>query len=51
MAKPSEVESLAKQFPRKVEVVKGKVVHPPLDGFVPVKKESIKEKLDKKKDK
>ena len=51
MAKHSEITSLCKQFPRKIKIVKGKVIHPPLDGFVPVKEDSIKEKLNSKEDK
>ena len=51
MAKHNEISSLAKQFPRKIKIVKGKVIHPPLDGFIPVREDSIKEKLDLKEDK
>jgi len=51
MAKHNELESLCKQFPRKIKIVKGKVVHPELDGFIPVREDSIKERLDRKEDK
>ena len=57
MPKHSEIESLAKELKAKgrknrVRVVRGVVQFPAgIAGFVPVKKSSIKEVLDNKRDK